>query len=111
MVIALEDDINYTAEVVLATALDDTSAYGMDSGTPVQIVHTSMRQPQKRKNSQISSNLNATENLTPNYSIATKSRVIAPSVLESNNAEQSRNNIDDVIAIIGPPQATSSPLR
>ncbi|VDN31996.1 unnamed protein product [Gongylonema pulchrum] len=49
LVIALEENINFTGEVVLATGFGDITPYDVDSEIPIQIVHTSVRQQQQAK--------------------------------------------------------------
>ncbi|VDN24969.1 unnamed protein product [Gongylonema pulchrum] len=49
LVIALEENINFTGEVVLATGFGDITPYDVDSEIPIQIVHTSARQLQQAK--------------------------------------------------------------
>lgn len=107
----MEGDINYTAEVILATAVDDPASYGINHEVPVEIVHISADERQlKRKRSQSLLNLHLSDNLLAD-SVATKKQIIETSSTKSNNANEPFNGLENMDLFIGPPNATSSPIR
>ncbi|CAG9534597.1 unnamed protein product [Cercopithifilaria johnstoni] len=107
IVIALEDDVNYTAEVILATAVDDVAGYNVNSEIPVEIVHVPAREGQlKRKRSQSLLNAHLSENLVADCTVARKT-----SSTKSNDANEPFNGLENMDFVIGPPCAASSPVR
>ncbi|EFO20483.2 Rad9 family protein [Loa loa] len=110
IVIALEDDVNYTAEVILATAVDDPAGYDLNSEVPVEIVHVPAEEGQlKRKRSQSSLNPHLSGSLVADCTVARK-RIIEASSARNNNVDERLNGAGNIDFVIGPPCATSSPI-
>ncbi|VDK67946.1 unnamed protein product [Onchocerca ochengi] len=108
IVIALEDDVNYTAEVILATAVDDPGSY-VSPEVPVEIVHVPTDEGQlKRKHSQSSSNPHLSRNLVED-SVVTRKRITVISNVKSSDMKESSSEMRNMDFVIGPPYATSSP--
>ncbi|MCP9258129.1 BMA-HPR-9, isoform b [Dirofilaria immitis] len=111
IVIALEDDVNYTAEVTLATAVDDPAGYDVNPEVPIEIVHVPMDERQsKRKRSQFSSNLHFSRNLVEDC-VMTIKRITEASNVRNNDAKEPLNGMENTNFVTGPPHATSSPIR
>lgn len=105
----MEGDVNYTAEVILATAVDDSAGYDVNLEVPVEVVGVSASEGQlKRKRSQ--SSFNISENIVGDCTIAGK-RIIDESIVRTNAAENALHGVGDMDFVIGPPNATSSPIR
>ncbi|VBB26205.1 unnamed protein product [Acanthocheilonema viteae] len=105
IVIALEGDVNYTAEVILATAVDDPN--DVNPEVPVEVIHVPPDEGQlKRKRSQSSLSLHISENLVADCA----KKIIETSITKSNDANGPFNGLENMDFVIGPPYATSSPI-
>uniref|UniRef100_A0A0R3S3S2 Cell cycle checkpoint control protein RAD9A n=1 Tax=Elaeophora elaphi TaxID=1147741 RepID=A0A0R3S3S2_9BILA len=110
IVIALEGDVNYTAEIILATAVDDSVGYDVSLEVPVEIVHASAGEGQvKRKRSQSSLNPHLSENLITDCAVVRK-RIIETSSAKSSDTNELFNELENMDLVTGPPHATSSPI-
>ncbi|VDM08652.1 unnamed protein product [Wuchereria bancrofti] len=110
IVIALEDDVVYTAEVILATAVDDSAGYDVNPEVPIKIVHVPDDKGQlKRKRNQSSLNPHLSGNSIADCMVARK-RVIGTSSFRSNGANEALSGVGNIDFVIGPPYATSSPI-
>ncbi|KAM3723188.1 Cell cycle checkpoint protein [Dirofilaria immitis] len=85
IVIALEDDVNYTAEVTLATAVDDPAGYDVNPEVPIEIVHVPMDERQSKRKRKASN-------------------------VRNNDAKEPLNGMENTNFVTGPPHATSSPI-
>ncbi|VIO92163.1 Rad9 family protein [Brugia malayi] len=110
IVVALEGDVVYTAEVILATAVDDPAGYDVNPEVPIKIVHVPNDKGQlKRKRSQSSLNPYLSENSAADCMVARK-RVIGTSGVRSNGANEALSGVGNKDFVIGLPYATSSPI-
>ncbi|VDP15456.1 unnamed protein product [Onchocerca flexuosa] len=111
IVIALEDDVNYTAEVILATAVDDPASCDMNPEVLVEIVHVPTDEGQlKRKHSQSSSNPHLSRNLVEDC-VVTRKRITVVPTIKSSNVKEPFSGMGNMDFVIGPPYATSSSTR
>lgn len=107
----MEGDVNYTAEVILATAVDGPAGYDVNPEVPVEIVHVPADEGQlKRRRSQSSLNPHLSGDLVTDCTIARK-RIIEASTAESNGVNEAFSGTGNMNFVIGPPYATSSPIR
>ncbi|VDK81186.1 unnamed protein product [Litomosoides sigmodontis] len=104
IVIALEGDVNYTAEVILATAVDDPAGYDVNSELPVKIVHVPADGQCKRKRSQSLMNPQFSKNLKEDCTMTRKQ------IIETSNVSEVFDGLGNMDFVIGPPYATSSPI-
>uniref|UniRef100_A0A915PIG0 Cell cycle checkpoint control protein RAD9A n=1 Tax=Setaria digitata TaxID=48799 RepID=A0A915PIG0_9BILA len=108
IVIALEDDINYSAEVILATAVEDTEIGDINPEVSVQITHVPIDERKlKRRRSHCSLNSHIPEKLIAD---CTKERVTEASGMRNNESNEVWNEAENSQFVMGLPQAASSPI-
>ncbi|VDM95095.1 unnamed protein product [Thelazia callipaeda] len=111
IVVALEGDVNYTAEVVLATVIDVAVPCG-NIENPVQIIHIPEKEQRWSKRKRDQSPLNSPFSPLAFNGVEKEKKHNEPSsVAQINDATERQNGKKNKGTSVGLPQATSSPVR
>lgn len=85
--------------------MDESTGYDVNSEVPVKIVHVPPDGQCKRKRSQSLLNQQLSKNLTADCTVTRKQ------IIETSNANEACSGLGNMDFVIGPPYATSSPIR